>query len=101
MYRDLGDRLGEANALNSMGGLLASSDVIQARCCHEQALEISHAIRAAQEEARALEDIGRCYLREGYPENAGPPLRRALVIYQRLDSPHVRWVEATLRDQLL
>lgn len=101
LYRDLGNRLGEANALNSMGELLASSNVIQARDCHEQALEIAHAITAAQEEARALEGIGRCYLRDGHPDNAGTLLRRALAIYQRLGSPHVRRVEATLRDQSL
>ena len=89
LYRDLGDRLGEAQALNHLGELLlALAGAAGARAHHEQALEIASSIGAPVEQAHALEGIGRSHLHDGHPGQAAPPLRQALAIYQQLGSAH-------------
>jgi Tfp pilus assembly protein PilF len=50
------------------------------------------------EQARALEGIGRCHLRQEQPGPAASRLREALAIYQRIGSPRAQDVETTLRD---
>jgi hypothetical protein len=73
----------------------------QARDLHTQALAIARDIRAAPEEARALEGIGNSYLREGNPGQAAAPLRQALTIYQRIGAPATQRVQETLQNQKL
>lgn len=99
LYRDLGDRLGEAQALNDLGELLlGSAGAASARAHHEQALEIATSIGASIDQACALEGIGRTHLHDGQPGRAAPPLRQALAIYQKFGSLHTSRVEALLRD---
>ena len=99
MFRDLGDRIGEAETLNSLGELRSrTSDTQQARGHHDQALAIARDLGAPQEEARALEGIGRCHLQEGNRGEGAAKLLQALAIYQRIGAPEAQRVQETLRD---
>jgi tetratricopeptide (TPR) repeat protein len=92
-------RLGQAEALNSLGELLSqTADSQQAREHHTQALAIARDPGAPQEEARALEGIGRCDIQDGNPGEGGAKLRQALSIYQRIGAPDAQRVQETLRD---
>jgi Tfp pilus assembly protein PilF len=98
-FRDLGDRLGQAEALNNLGELLCQAQTAQrARDHHSQALAIAHEIGAPLEEARALEGIGRCHLHDGNPGEGAAHLREALTIYRRIGAFDARRVEETLRE---
>jgi tetratricopeptide (TPR) repeat protein len=98
-YRELSHSRGEAETLNSMGDLsFECSFLAESRDRYNQALIIARAITALLEEARALEGIGNCHLREGRVDDAVTLLRQARAIYRRLNSPYARRIEATLRD---
>jgi|SRR5215471_1932328 len=102
MFRGLGDRLGEASTLNSLGELLCqTSDTQQARDRHAQALAIARDLGAPEEEARALQGIGRCHLQDGDRGEGTAKLRQALAIYQRMGTPEARRVQQTLQDHEL
>ena len=102
LFRDLGNLLGQAEALNRLGELsLRTSAAGQARDQHSQALAIARDISAAPEEARALEGIGNSHLREGNPSQAAGYLQQALTIYQRLGAPGAKRVQETLRSPRL
>ena len=99
LFGDLGNLLGQAEALNRLGELsLRTSATAQARDQHSRALAIARDISAAPEEARALEGIGNSHLQEGNPSQAVAPLRQALTIYQRIGAPGAERVQETLRS---
>ncbi len=101
-YREVGDRTGEAELLNNMGDLALTFEApAQAHTHYELALTVAVGITSAHEEARALEGIGQCQLRQGHPDAAAPPLRQALAIYQRLGSANAQRVEKVLHDHHL
>ncbi len=50
------------------------------------------------EEARALEGIGHCLLRDGNPGDAAAHWQQALTIYQRIGAPDARRIRETLRQ---
>jgi tetratricopeptide (TPR) repeat protein len=84
IYRDLGDRGGEAEALNETGTLhRVSGDLAQAEGCHQQALELARDIASTWDEAHALAGLGRCALAAGHADQAAGMLRQALEIFQR------------------
>ncbi len=89
LYRELGDQQGEAEALNAMGelALARNASALEARNYFAQALELAVSIAVVVEQARALEGIGRVYLRGGESGNAAAPLHQALDIYRRIGSP--------------
>jgi Tfp pilus assembly protein PilF len=96
-FRDLGDRLGQAEALNNIGDLLGQALTShQARHHHSQALAIAHDIGAPFEEARALEAIGRCHLHDRNPAEGTAYLRQALTIYQRIGAADAGRVKKSL-----
>jgi tetratricopeptide (TPR) repeat protein/transcriptional regulator with XRE-family HTH domain len=102
LYRDISDSEGEAEALNNMGDLLlALSTTGSARVHYQQAHAITMNIVAPLEEARALEGIGRCHLKDGHPDEAGTLLRQALTLYQRVGSPRISGIQATLNHNRL
>ena len=64
LFRSDGDRVGEAECLNNTGeALLGASSDPEAQSIYEQALAIAREINAPIEEARALEGIGQCHLK--------------------------------------
>jgi tetratricopeptide (TPR) repeat protein len=84
-YRDIGDRGGEAEALNERGTLhRVSGDLARAEGCHRQALDLARAIASSWDEAHALAGLGRCALAAGHATQAVALLRQALEIFQRI-----------------
>jgi tetratricopeptide (TPR) repeat protein len=102
LFRDLGNRLGQAEALNHLGELATrTANTQQARERHTQALAIARDIGAAPEEARALEGLGHTYLQDGNTGQAAADLAQALAIYQRIGVPAARRVQQTLHNHKL
>ena len=102
LYRNLGNRHGEAEALNNLGQVLGKSLAAEdARVHHGRALGIAQALGTPLEEARALEGIGHCHLQQGQANEGEAFLRQALALYQRLGSPDTQRVETTLLTQRL
>jgi tetratricopeptide (TPR) repeat protein len=102
LFTDLGNRLGQAEALNRLGELATrTADTAQARDRHAQALAIARDISAAPEEARALEGLGQAHLHDGSPGQAAGPLREALTIYQRIGAPAARRVQEIIQNHEL
>ena len=95
--RSVGDRLRQADVLNSLGELslrlAATSDGMG---YHTEALALARDIGAQQEEARALEGLGHCHLHDGNTADGMSFLRDALNIYQRIGAAAARSVEETL-----
>ena len=100
MQRDIGSRLGEAEALNSLGEVSSrTSATRQARDYHAEALTIARDIGVPMQEARALEGIGNSRLQDGNPGEAAAYLQQALTIYERIGAPAARRVRVTLEHQ--
>jgi tetratricopeptide (TPR) repeat protein/transcriptional regulator with XRE-family HTH domain len=99
LYRDLGIRDGEAEVLNTLGEMCLAADTpSEGRVHHEEALTVARTIESLPNQARALEGIGRCRLRDGYSDTATEPLHEALVIYQRIGSPHAGRLRNVIRE---
>jgi tetratricopeptide (TPR) repeat protein len=97
IYRDLGDRDGEAEVLNETGTLhRVSGNLARARECHRQALELARAITSSWDEAHALAGLGRCAAAAGHPAQAEALLRKALEIFQRTGAAEAPAVLAEL-----
>ena len=47
-------------------------------------------------EARALEGLGHCLLRDGDPEGAATHWQQALAIYERIGAPDAQRIQETL-----
>ena len=99
LFADLGNRLGQAEALNRLGELaIRTADTPQARRHHTHALAIARDLSAAPEEARALEGLGHSHLQDGDPGQAAAHMRQALTIYQRIGAPAARRVQQALQN---
>ena len=102
LLRDLGEPLGQAEALNRLGELsLRTSATGQARDQHIRALAITRDLGAPPEQARALEGLGNSHLHDGNPGQAAEYLRQALAIYQRIGAPAAQRVQETLQRHRL
>ena len=99
MFRDLGARLGEAEALNNLGQLATKTSAMhRARDHHARALAIARDLEVPLEEARALEGIGHSHQQDGNSAEAANYLRQALTIYQRIGTPDARRIEEAYQD---
>jgi tetratricopeptide (TPR) repeat protein len=99
LFRDLGERCSEGEILSYLGELsLAAGSVAEARDRFEHALAIATSVATPPEQARALEGIGRCHLRDGHVDEASDYLGQALEIYQRLGSSAAEPVRQALRE---
>jgi tetratricopeptide (TPR) repeat protein len=97
IFRDLGDRGGEAETLNERGTLhRVSGDLAQAEGCHQRALELARAFASSWDEAHALAGLGRCALAVGHAAKAADMLRQALEIFQRIGAAEAAEVSAEL-----
>ncbi|MEV0733974.1 tetratricopeptide repeat protein [Polymorphospora sp. NPDC050346] len=99
LFRDVGDADGEAETLNHIGQLLLATTPDTAHHQFTAALDIARRIHTPAHEARALEGIGHCALRQGHHDEGHAYLRDALTIYQRINSPHTTRVEAALHHE--
>ena len=85
LYRDLGDRRGQAHALNDRAAVhRVSGDLTRAEACYQQALELARAMARLWDEAHALAGLGRCAMAEGHATRAEALLRQALEIFQQI-----------------
>jgi tetratricopeptide (TPR) repeat protein len=99
LFRDLGRRHEQAEALNSLGELSTQTAARQqARDYHTQALAIARDLGVPLEEARAMEGIGRSHLQDGHAGEGAAKLQQALTIYQRIGAPDAQRVQETLRS---
>jgi tetratricopeptide (TPR) repeat protein len=99
LFHAISDRRGRAERLNDMGGIVLDSADRRARCYYEQALTIARSIASPREEARALEGIGRCHLKDGKLSRAQLALEQALARYNQLHlSDHSEQVAAILSE---
>ena len=85
IFRDLGNRGGEAESLNERGTLhRVSGELARAEGCHRQGLDLARAIASSWDEAHALAGLGRCALAAGRVTEAAENLRQAVEIFQRI-----------------
>ena len=97
IFRDIGDRGGEAEALNEAGTLHRTRDDLrQAGSYHQQALDLARQIGSPMDEAHALAGLGRCALAVGHTAQAADMLRQALEILQRIGAAEAADVSAEL-----
>jgi tetratricopeptide (TPR) repeat protein len=84
----LGDRLGEATALHSLGRVRRMlADYPAAAALHRQALELYREIDHRRGQAHALDSLGRiAWLTGDYPR-ASEHLERALGLYREVEDP--------------
>jgi tetratricopeptide (TPR) repeat protein len=102
LFGDLGNRLGQADALNRLGELATrTANTSQARELHAQAQAIARDLDAPLEEARALEGLGQTELQDATPGQAAAYLRQALAIYQRIGVPAAQRVQQALQNHQL
>jgi tetratricopeptide (TPR) repeat protein len=88
LYREMGDRRGQAGAMNQIGTLLSTTRRIpEAIQKHTDALHMAREIHSDLLEADALTGIGRCLISTGDNSKASEYLHRALATYQRLGAP--------------
>jgi tetratricopeptide (TPR) repeat protein len=89
----------QAWVLNSLGELSTrTGNSVQARDYHSQALRIARDLPEPREEGRALEGIGRSYIKDNEPGKAQPMLTQAFEIYQRIGILETRGLRETLTD---
>ena len=99
LHRGVGNRIGEAQALNAIGELaLSATAPALARDWFTEALQIAYEISSGPYEAQALEGIGRCHLLDGEIATARMLLSQALEIYRRIGSPHADRLSALLES---
>jgi tetratricopeptide (TPR) repeat protein len=97
IFRDIGERGGEVEALNQVGTLhRACGDLGQAGSCHQQALDLARQIGSSQDEGHALAGLGRCALAADRTAEAADRLRQALEIFQRIGAAEATEVSAEL-----
>ena len=96
--RDIGDRAGEAGALNVRGTLhRISDDLARAERYHQQALDLARQIGSSWDEAHALAGLGRCPLAADQAAGAEDRLRQALEIFRRIGAAEFSGLSAELR----
>lgn len=74
----------------------ADGHLVQARACHQEALDLAREDGIRWDEAHALAGLGRCALAAGRIAEAEGQLRRALEIFQRIGTAEAADVAAEL-----
>jgi tetratricopeptide (TPR) repeat protein len=97
LYRDLGDQIGEAEALNEAGALhMFRGDLSAAETRHRQALDLASEMDLPWGEAHALAGLGRCALSAGRAADAEADLRKARDIFQQIGAAEASGISAEL-----
>ena len=101
MHREVGDRYGEADALNNLGDTYYHlGNHAQAIGYHRQALDLTRQVGDRYNEADTLTHLGETYLAAGESDAARDAYRQALVILEDLRRPEAQQVRARLHSQL-
>jgi tetratricopeptide (TPR) repeat protein len=97
IYRELGERGGEVEALNELGTRhRLCGELGSAEDRHRQALELAREIGSSWDEAHALAGLGRCALAVGRTADAAASLRQAQEIFQRIGAAEAAALTAEL-----
>jgi len=97
IFRDLGSRSSETEAINERGTLhRVTGDLARAEECHQRALELAHAIPSSWDEGCALAGLSRCASAADRTSQAEALLRQALEIFQRIGAAETDGVLAEL-----
>jgi hypothetical protein len=96
IFRELGNRDGEARALNSLG--VATTPAEARQNLHRRALDVATEIGSRIEQARAHRGIGRSLRAAGHPGPAQDHLGWARALYVELGVPDAEQVMAADRD---
>ncbi len=98
IYREVGDRLGEANTLKAQGDVLQFlKQSREALANYEQALTIYREVGARLGEANTLQAIGRLRFAEGDRQGTVQKFEAALEIYRQIGD---RWSQASTLQML-
>ena len=99
LFREVGDRVEEAEALNHLGALQATTlGPQEALARYSEALTITRDTGSPLEQADALTGIGRCHIHTGNTAGGTALLRQALDIYQRIGSPSAQRIQKILDE---
>ena len=96
IFRDIGDRLNEAETLNNIAEMPGPAAVQRANA--SDALAIARDIAARPQEARALGIIGLSQVAEGKNQEASALLRQSVDVYQQIGVPVPDPIQAARRD---
>jgi tetratricopeptide (TPR) repeat protein len=97
IYREIGHRSGEAEALNETGTLCRlRGDLGQAGMYHQLALDPSREISSAWNEAHALSGLGRCAIAGGQAIDAQASLQQARSIFKKIGAAEAATISAEL-----
>ena len=97
LFREFGDRSGEAEALNGIGAaFLAAGKPDDARSHHETALSLARRIGDLDEKARAHDGLGQACHAVGDIGQARRHWEQALALYAKLGVPEAEQVRAKL-----
>jgi Flp pilus assembly protein TadD len=97
LFREIGDRAGEAEALNGVGAiLLATGRTNDARVHYDTALSLADQIGDRDQQARAHDGLGQIFHAAGQPSRARRHWEQALALYAELGVPEAEEVLAQL-----
>jgi tetratricopeptide (TPR) repeat protein len=97
--REIGDRLGEGSSLGNLGNAYDSlGEYRKAIEYHEQHLEISREIGDRLGESNSLNNLGAACNSLGETEKACDLWRKALAIYEAIESPNAKIVRQNLEQ---
>jgi tetratricopeptide (TPR) repeat protein len=89
LYRQVGDVLGEANCIRSLGDIaLARSQHDAARAAYEQALPLFRQVGAVLGEANCIQRLGDIAREQGDAVAAHAQYETALALYGRIPEPY-------------
>ena len=99
IYRDIGDRNGQAETLNEIATLdRVRGNPAAATAGHQEALTLAREIGSSWHEAHALAGLGRASLAAGHTADAQAYLRQAQEIFQRIGATEAASVTAELQE---
>ena len=92
--RDIGDRYGEANALDYLGrAWLASGDVCRAVTILERAVSVADTTKATEPTVKARSDLSRAHLQSGDPAAALAAMAKRRELPYPAEEPTLRLLE--------
>jgi len=85
LFREIGYRAGEANALDNLGLIYRRQDYYpQAAECHQQAITLFREIGHRAGEANALSNLGLVYRQQGHYGQATEYHQQALILFREI-----------------
>ena len=97
MFRNLGNRPGESEALNGLGeALTALGAPAQARACHHDALTLASEIKDRYQQARAHDGLAHAYSAVSDTARARHHWHNALTRYRDMKVPEAAQIQARL-----